>query len=400
MKTIAVIGGGASGMMAALTAAEDRENRVIIFERQQRVGRKLLSTGNGRCNLTNVGGDRYNGSRQEEFASGIIRRFDAERSIKYFQSLGLKTVTEYGGRVYPYSNSANSVLDVLRFALCGAGVEIKTGCTVKELRRKKGGFVIITDEEQVFAHKVIVACGGMAGGKVGGVKDGYELLKSLGHTCTKLYPSLVQLVCDSDIPRSLKGVRCNAIVSVHNAKGGPIERREGELQFTEKGVSGTVIFDLSRSAAMYGIGGDVIIGFGLAQFQYEEYIQNRRRRLPGLETGEVFTGLLHNRLGRVIVKHSGVDASKPVGELTDGEIKRLIDACWLRLPIKGTEGFDNAQVTAGGISTDEFDRATLESRLVPGLYACGEVLDVDFPCGGHNLKWAWASGHTAGRLGK
>ena len=400
MKTVAIIGGGASGMMAALTAAEDRDNRVIIFERQQRVGRKLLSTGNGRCNITNDASDVYVSDRQRRFAEGIIERFPARASMEYFETLGLKTVSEYGGRVYPYSNSANSVLDVLRFALDGAGVEIKTACPVKRIERRKRGFDIIADEERLFADSVIVACGGMAGGKVGGVKDGYELLKSLGHTCTKLYPSLVQLVTDAEVPRALKGVRCQAAVAVHDAVGGTLQRAEGELQFTEKGVSGTVIFDVSRAAAMKGIGGDVTIGFGLNMLEYREYIENKMKALPDLEASELFTGLLHNRLGKVIVKLSGVSAAKRIGELTEDEIARLIDACWIKLRIKGTEGFDSAQVTAGGISTDEFDPKTLESRIVPGLYACGEVLDVDFPCGGHNLKWAWASGHTAGRLGR
>jgi len=400
MRTVAVIGGGASGMMAALTAAEDKANRVIIFERQQRVGRKLLSTGNGRCNITNDASDIYTNAKQQRFADGIIKRFSAKRSMEFFESIGLKTVSEYGGRVYPYSNSANSVLDVLRFALEGAGVEIKTASPVKQIERTKRGFNIITDEERVLADNVIVACGGMAGGKVGGVKDGYELLKSLGHSCTKLYPSLVQLTTDAEIPRALKGVRCPADVAVHDAKDGALQRAEGELQFTEKGVSGTVIFDVSRAAAVNGIGGDVVIGFGLCMDEYRQYINNKIKAVPQLEVAELFTGLLHNRLGKVIVKLSGVNGTKHIGELTDSEISKLIDACWIKLRIKGTEGFDNAQVTAGGISTDEFDPATLESRIVPGLYACGEVLDVDFPCGGHNLKWAWASGHTAGRLGR
>ena len=400
MKTVAIIGGGASGMMAALTAAEDRDNKVIIFERQQRVGRKLLSTGNGRCNITNDARTVYVSDRQRRFAEGIIESFPARASMEFFESLGLKTVSEYGGRVYPYSNSANSVLDVLRFALDGAGVEIKTACPVKKIERRKRGFDIIAGEERVFADSVIVACGGLAGGKVGGVKDGYELLKSLGHTCTKLYPSLVQLVTDAEIPRALKGVRCQAAVAVHEAGGGTLQRAEGELQFTEKGVSGTVIFDVSRAAAVYGIGGDVTIGFGLSMVEYREYIDGRMKALPDLEVSELFTGLLHNRLGKVIVKLSGVNAAKRIGELTENEISKLIEACWIKLRIKGTEGFDNAQVTAGGISTDEFDPSTLESRIVPGLYACGEVLDVDFPCGGHNLKWAWASGRTAGRLGR
>ena len=188
MTTILIIGGGASGMMAALTASERAEQRVILLERQARVGRKLLATGNGRCNLTNIhaGLPHYHGE-DAQFAAPALQAFSAADTLDWFRSNGLLTVTESSGRVYPLSNSANSVLDVLRIAIAErANIDLRTGVCVTALRRERGGFVAETEGEAIRADKVIVACGGMAGGKLGGVQDGYNLLGSLGHTRTPL----------------------------------------------------------------------------------------------------------------------------------------------------------------------------------------------------------------------
>ena len=187
MRTVIVIGGGASGLTAALFAAKDPQNRVLVLERQQRLGRKLLATGNGRCNLTNTGAapENYHGE-DAAFARSALTRFTSTDTLAFFSSLGLLTEEEYGGRVYPLSNSANSVLDVLRFALEGAGVEVHTACRVTAVRRERDSFAVQCESERFFADALIVACGGAAGGKLGGVKDGYEILKRLGHSRTKL----------------------------------------------------------------------------------------------------------------------------------------------------------------------------------------------------------------------
>ena len=208
MQTVIVIGGGASGILAALTAAEERDNSVLLLERQQRIGRKLLATGNGRCNLTNTGplSGHYHGENPT-FALPALERFDAAKALEFFHGLGLLTVTEEGGRVYPLSNSANSVLDVLRFALDRAGVEQRCSCTVKNLRKDKRGFTVETETERLQADVLILACGGAAGARLGGVMDGYQLAKALGHKRTGLYPALVQLLTEPDYPRALKGVR-------------------------------------------------------------------------------------------------------------------------------------------------------------------------------------------------
>ena len=402
MRTVIIIGGGASGILAALTAAEDPDNRVLLLERQQRIGRKLLATGNGRCNLTNTGPlpGHYHGENPT-FALPALERFDAAKALEFFHGLGLLTVTEEGGRVYPLSNSANSALDVLRFALDRAGVEQRCSCTVKNLRKDKRGFTVETETERLQADVLILACGGAAGARLGGVMDGYQLAKALGHKRTGLYPALVQLLTEPDYPRALKGVRVQCSLRLKR-KAFLLARASGELQFTETGVSGPAVFDLSRAASTGGEG--LTLHISLLPQSAEELLgllKARRERYPELPASEILTGMLHNRLGRMVVKYAGLNGAAPLSSLPDGELEALTKACGdFCLPVTGTEGFDSAQVTAGGLRSSDFDPRTLESRLVPGLFACGELLDVDGDCGGYTLQWAWASGRLAGRLGK
>ena len=213
--TIAVIGAGASGMMAALTAAETPENKILLFERQARVGRKLAVTGNGRCNLTNTGAapENYHGA-QPEFAARTLAAFPPAAALDWFAAHGLLTVTEPGGRVYPLSNAANSVVDVLRFALARPNITLRAGEAVTAVRRQGRSFVVETEGGQFPTERVIIACGGIAGAKAGGVRDGYTLLQSLGHRRTALHPALVQLTTEPTYPRALKGVRADARVTL------------------------------------------------------------------------------------------------------------------------------------------------------------------------------------------
>ena len=403
METVVIIGGGASGIMAALTAAEKPDRRVIVLERQQRIGRKLLATGNGRCNLTNTGAsaENYHGENPD-FALSALESFSPQEALDFFHSLGLMTVEEYGGRVYPLSNSANSVVDVLRFALESRGVELRCSCVVREILRRDGGYLVRYDEGEIFAHKLIVACGGAAGAKLGGVSDGNELLKPLGHKRTGLYPSLVQLVTDNEYPRALKGVRADCRLRLMSGED-ELARSEGELQFTETGLSGPAAFDISRECAMAGKGPYVSANF-FKDYHFEDIVnmlRARRAALPELSAGEIFTGMLHNRLGRMVVKYAGLDMNIPCKRLDETELEALARAATdFRLKLIGTGGFDAAQVTAGGIKTGGFNPETLESWFMPGLFVCGELMDVDADCGGYNLQWAWASGRLAGRLGE
>ena len=402
MPEIAIIGGGAGGMMATLTAAENPENRVRLFERQARVGRKLLSTGNGRCNLTNLHcSPAHYHSETPEFMGSALEAFPVSETLQWFRDRGLVTVAEESGRVYPLSNSANSVLDVLRLSIQQSeNITLYAAAPVLEIKRTGTGFTVKTEQESFHADKVIVACGGMAGSKLGGVKDGYALLQSLGHSRTGLHPALVQLTTETEYPKRLKGVRADAKLTLASQRKTLI-RTEGEVQFTEKGVSGPAVFDLSRAASVSDeklqLTLDFLRGYGIKDVF--SMLVNRRDRLPGLPAEELLTGVLHNRLGRTILHYVNLDTKKTLDQITDSELKEVARACkGFTLPVKGTEGFDSAQVTAGGVRCSEFDSDTMESKLVPGLYACGEVLDVDGDCGGFNLQWAWASGHLAGRL--
>lgn len=394
---LGIIGGGASGMAAALAAAENEKTQVVLFERQARLGRKLQATGNGRCNLSNLnamaGG--YHGD-EADFAAAALNAFSAEQTLRWFRGLGLFTVAEESGRVYPYSDQANSVVDVLRFALEKENIRVELGFEVTKIRKKDDRFLVEGGERSVCCDRVIVACGGLAGTKLGGSMAGYQLLRSFGHKMTKLRPALVQLKCGWNGVAALKGVRANCRAQI--LRDGAIHSQSsGEIQFTEYGLSGPVIFEVSRDAC-YGRGEWVCkLDFlpDISENELRSELENRRNSKLSVE--ELLTGILHNRLGRVLTKAAGISGNRSISNLSDEELAavcRTVKA--FEVGLTEPMGMDSAQVTAGGMVTAEFDPATMESRLVPGLYACGEVLDIDGDCGGFNLQWAWSSGRCAG----
>lgn len=395
---VCVIGGGAAGMLAALTAAENG-HRVLLLERQSRVGRKLLATGNGRCNLSNyhVSPAHYHGGAG--FCDFALSQFDVGKTLQYFASLGLLTVSEASGRIYPMSNMAGSVLDVLRYALERPEIDLQTGQTVTAVRKMPEGFSVKTETDTFSARCLILAAGGAAGSKVGGGMDGYRLAKSLGHHRTALYPSLVQLKTDPTYPRALKGVKAQCGISI--CRGSQVlARNSGEVLFTEYGVSGPAIFDLSRSVSAGGSDLTCLLNFfpDWEEAEVLHWLSQRQAAMAAHEASALLTGSCHTRLGQMICKSAGFTNQRAAG-LTRDDLRRIArQATHFALPITGTCGFDQAQVTAGGLDTSEFDPRTLQSRLVPGLYACGELLDIDGDCGGYNLQWAWSSGRLAGKL--
>ena len=395
---VCVIGGGAAGMLAALTAAENG-HRVLLLERQSRVGRKLLATGNGRCNLSNyhVSPAHYHGGAG--FCDFALSQLDVGTTLQYFASLGLLTVSEASGRIYPMSNMAGSVLDVLRYALERPEIDLQTGQTVTAVRKMSEGFSVKTETDTFSARCLILAAGGAAGSKVGGGMDGYRLAKSLGHHRTALYPSLVQLKTDPTYPRALKGVKAQCGISI--CRGSQVlARNSGEVLFTEYGVSGPAIFDLSRSVSAGGSDLTCLLNFfpDWEEAEVLHWLSQRQAAMAAHEASTLLTGSCHTRLGQMICKSAGFTNQRAAG-LTRDDLQRIArQATHFALPITGTCGFDQAQVTAGGLDTSEFDPRTLQSRLVPGLYACGELLDIDGDCGGYNLQWAWSSGRLAGKL--
>ena len=394
---IGIIGGGASGMAAALSAARNQNNQVVLLERQARLGRKLSATGNGRCNLTNLhameGG--YHGE-DPDFIRPAMEAYSVENTLQWFENLGLYTVAEDSGRVYPYSDQANSVVDVLRFSLEQENIEVKTGFEAEKVRKTPEGFTVSNGEQTLCFDRLIIACGGLAGTKLGGGMFGYRFLRGFGHRCTKLRPTLVQIRTDWPGITGLKGVRANCRATVKR-DGQVFSQSLGEIQFTETGLSGPVMFEISR---------DVCQGKGcwtcsldlLPELSLEALEQMlKKRRESHLPASELLTGILHNRLGRVVVQNADLTLTQPISALTEAEISHLAGICKdFTVSLKEPLGMDSAQVTAGGVETGEFDPQTLQSRLVPGLYACGEVLDIDGDCGGYNLQWAWSSGRLAG----
>lgn len=398
---IGIIGAGASGMAAAISAAENENVQVVLFERQSRVGRKLQATGNGRCNLTNLHAcaGTYHGENSD-FTTPALQRFGVEETLRWFDSLGLYTVTESSGRVYPYSDQANSVVDVLRFALEKPNIRLMTCFEVTKVKYCAPGFSVESSKEAVFCDKLIVACGGLAGTKLGGSMSGYQILVKLGHRCTKLRPNLVQLRADWHGCASLKGVRANCLAQIfHN--GNLHAKSCGEIQFTEHGLSGPVIFEISRDVCHEKGQWTCKLDL-LPQLSYPQLLSLlQRRKETSMTAEELFTGILHNRLGRVVTKEAGISFHAPIRMLEDWELEKAC-RCAKELSVLLTEpmGMDSAQVTAGGITTADFDEHTMQSRIVPGLFACGEVLDIDGDCGGYNLQWAWSSGRCAGEAAR
>ncbi len=394
---IGIIGAGASGMAAALAASEYEDVQVVLMERQARVGRKLAATGNGRCNLTNLHANEqgYHGD-EPSFASAALSRYDVKNTLDWFKNMGLYTVAEESGRVYPYSDQANSVVDVLRFALGRPNTRLLTGFEVARVKKLDTGFRVEGSEETILCDKLIIACGGLAGTKLGGSMAGYKFLRSFGHKCTKLRPTLVQLKSSWSGCAALKGVRANCHAAIfHN--GEMHLESTGELQFTEYGLSGPVMFEISRDACQ-GNGEwicrlDFLPDVDLDSLKAELI----RRKSTGWNAEDLLTGILHNRLGRVLTQSVGIKGLWKIADLNEDEINAVCNGvkCF-DVALTEPMGMDAAQVTAGGIVTSEFDPQTMESRLVPGLYACGEVLDVDGDCGGYNLQWAWSSGRLAG----
>ena len=392
---VGIIGAGASGMAAALAAAENKDTQVILLERQARVGRKLLATGNGRCNLTNLhSGSRGYHGEDAKFHQAAIDAFGPEKTLAWFEKLGLYTVAEASGRVYPYSDQANSVVDVLRLALEQENITLKAGFEVKKIRKEADGFCVTDGEETLLCDKLIVACGGLAGTKLGGSMSGYKLLGKLGHKCTKLRPTLVQLKCGWAGIVALKGVRANCHIRVVR-DGNTVAQSTGEVQFTDYGISGPVVFEVSRDVCCEKGSWTAVLDL-LPDWDEEKLLSALYKR-GDRPVEELLTGILHNRLGRVLTRCAGVKGNGFVKELNDEDllaVARCVKA--FELELMEPMGMDSAQVTAGGVVTADFNQETLESKLVPGLYACGEVLDVDGDCGGYNLQWAWSSGRMAG----
>ncbi len=401
-RSIAIIGGGASGLMAAQVAARAGA-QVTLIEQCDRVGRKILATGNGRCNLTHLhpSASRYHGGTT--LAAEVLRAAPAQAVLDAFSDLGLVCQADEQGRVYPLCGQATAVLDVLRMACDRAGVTTRTSTKVLGIARAPQGFSLdIGEAEPLFFDRVIVATGGRAAPKLGSDGGGYALLTGLGHTLTRCAPGLVQLRASSPLLPSLKGLRVPGTLAIA-IDGQPDRRATGEILFADYGLSGIAAMEVSRNvAAAIHCKRQVIAHLCLlpdvSADEARRVIDQRCTLFAEQPVGLLFTGLFPRRVGEALCKTCEIAPDTWGKKATPAQRAALASLLldW-PFPINGTQGYDQAQVTVGGIDTAAFHPATLESTLVPGLYATGEVLDVDGDCGGFNLHFAWATGMLAAR---
>lgn len=397
---IIIVGGGAAGLAAAISAAvADPNLKIAILERGERVGRKLATTGNGRCNITNrdLSPAHFHG-KNSRFSDYALEKFGLDSTVEFFEKLGVLIKFDLSGRAYPYSLQAAGVTDALRFAAAELGVDIITQETVKSVKK---GFNIRTDRQNYIAKRVIIAAGGSAAPRTGSDGSGCQLLKGLGHSMAPVFPAIVQLKTDNTVTRSLKGIKVEGKASV--LIGGKIRRSEaGEILFTDYGLSGPPVLALSRIAAEnltkapVEISLDLMPEYGVRETA--DMLTFRMKVLKNRALEEFFTAMLNKRLGQAVLKACGFKLSLPICSLEKSDAVKISSLIHdFRFRVTDTTGFANAQTTAGGVCTDEFDNRTMESGLIRGLYAAGEVLDIDGDCGGYNLQWAWSSGRLAGK---
>lgn len=411
---IAVVGAGASGLMAARQAAEVLQKRgepvsVTLLEGNSRAGKKLLATGNGRCNLTNEEASpaHYHGDAE---LREILSCVSVCQVIRAFEQLGILCRTDEAGRVYPYNLQAAAVLKALRLACEESGVRFQYESNVFSILHTADGFLLKSENgEELLADKCILACGGQASPKHSCGTNGYELARQTGHRLVPLSPALVPVRCKEKALVSLKGMRCKAAVSLET-DGDVLYRESGEVIFGEHSLSGICIFNLSVLLADYFRFGKISgqackrpsIVLDLAEdfeaYELNRYLTKLCRQFPNRMAGDLLSGLLNNQVGEELLRSLQIDRAKPFSALTNEELARIVSVvkAW-HFSAERLEGWEKAQVTAGGVSLREIQTNTMESRKVPGLYITGELLNVHGDCGGYNLHFAWISGMLAGR---
>jgi len=394
-----VIGGGASGMMAAITTAKNGLNTGII-EHTDRVGKKILQTGNGKCNITNTALQKncYL-CDDKDFVMDVIYLFNVNDTIDFFKSLGIYSKSK-NGYIYPNSEQASSVLDVLRLELEHQKVSINTDIDVINIGKNDDLFKINTTKGQFSCKSLIIATGSNAAPKSGSDGSGYKLAKALGHSIIKPLPALVQLKSDLDLCKMMSGVRSEGKVQLM-VDDELVAADTGEVQYTDYGISGIPVFQISRFAVRAVDANrktEVVIDM-LPLINEFDLVELLKSRIPhdGYKTlDQFFTGLLNKKLVGAVLKRAKLNQNDITSNKIDAleKIVSIIKA--FVVPITGFNSFENAQVCSGGVNTSEINSKTMQSNIVDDLYFAGEVVDVDGICGGYNLQWAWSSGFVAG----
>mgnify|MGYP003290378842 CR=1 FL=1 len=401
MMRVIIIGGGASGLMAAIIAARGG-SKVTILEHQNQIGKKILVTGNGRCNFTNTNQDlaHYHSKNLFNMATAL-KEFTYQDTILFFKDLGIFSKNR-NGYLYPHSDAASAVLDVLRMECEHLKVKIACQIEVESIEKSDGIFKVHTPGWTYEAEKLILATGSKAAPATGSDGSGYELAKNLGHTIIEPYPALVQLLSKEKCLNALAGLRVDARAILF-ADDTPVISNRGEVQLNANNISGIPIFQISAYAAQELAKGKkchVNLDF-LPDFN-EELLENyirQRINTGGYKTAVNFlTGLFTKKLSEILCERCKFSKNLIAENFTEDDITILCKQIKnFKIQINGTNGFEHAQCCGGGVNLDEINPLTMESLKVDGLYFCGELLDVHGDCGGYNLQWAWTSGFLAGK---
>ena len=406
--SVLIVGGGASGMTAALFLRQlfdrsDFSNKsIVLLEKNDRVGKKLLLTGNGRCNLSNRNSkpEHFHGS-QSSFSNYSLEAFSPENTVAFFHELGLECIS-LEDKIFPRSLHASSVLDALRLSLEEKSIEVFCQSAVHRIKKENGYFITVDQNNNEWkSEAVLIATGGVSAPETGSTGDGYMFFSSFSHTVIKPLPAIVQVKSGDPFCKSVSGLKVQGIARLftHHQE---LRSEEGEILFTDYGLSGPPILQLSGlvSRALeknqtVEIKIDTLPD--LSEEMLVSLLLERRSSFPSRTLENFLTGLFHRRIAYAILKKSlGKTLSTLSSELSEEDIKRLSHSCKeLVIPVEATMGIKKAQVTAGGVATADFSEKSMQSTLCPGLFGCGEVLDIDGDCGGYNLQWAWSSAHTA-----
>lgn len=401
-KQVIIVGGGASGLVAAIAAARQGAE-VLILERMNRVGKKILSTGNGRCNMTNLSlrPECFNSS-QKTFPMKVLDKFSMWDTLTFFDEIGIVTKNK-NGYIYPNSEQAAAVADTLKLEAERLGVRILCECRVETIeKRQKRGFFLTTSQGEFTGNAVILAAGSKAYPVLGSDGSGYELAKALGHEVIEPLPALVALRCKGKQYKQMAGVRCEASLKLQVDQK-TVASDTGELQITEYGLSGIPVFQISRfaSVALYNHRNvTVLVDFFQSKNQEDlsRFLRQRAKRMEDRLCRDFLTGVLNSKLAGVILTMAGIRPDDRVADIKSSQWAVLVKQLKAyEAVVTATNSFDQAQVCCGGVDTRQIRPETMESRLVPGLYVTGELLDVDGICGGYNLQWAWSTGTVAGR---
>jgi len=401
MKRVAVIGGGASGLMAACFAAGEG-NSVVVFEKQKKIGRKVLVSGNGRCNITNrhISADHYHG-RNPHFVNNVFARFGMDDTVDFFDSIGLPLVEEESGKLFPASLQSSSVVRVIEYELARKGVEVVTHRKIDSIEKTGSVFKLLTAgrENHVF-DSVILSAGSCAFPPAGGSRDGYELAGTMNHTVVEPFPAILPITIPLKIAHRLQGVKWDCSVKAVCGKN-ILAASRGELLFTAYGISGPASLDISRAvneSVLQNVIPSIVIDLFPSHTEAELAGMLEELWADGLKTASFsLIGILRNPIPDVLLRSAGIDPSKPVKDMTNDERRTLARSLkGFTLEPGKPRGFNEAVVAAGGVDVDEIDPRTMESRLVRNFYMTGELLDIDGDSGGYNLQFAWSTGAIAG----